>query len=99
MGEGSYRLGEQMVEVSGGVARLGSSGKLAGSTLTMDAALGRAVRAVGLPIAVASRAAAGTPAAVLGARTGALAAGLDADLVVLDDELAVVRVMRLGRWQ
>jgi N-acetylglucosamine-6-phosphate deacetylase len=31
-------------------------------------------------------------------RCGAIAAGLDADLVVLDDDLRVRRVMAQGEW-
>ena len=46
----------------------------------------------------AARAAATTPAGVLGLRTGAVEPGLDADLVVLDDALAVRSVMVRGAW-
>jgi N-acetylglucosamine-6-phosphate deacetylase len=35
---------------------------------------------------------------VLGLATGALEPGLDADLVVLDDDLAVTAVMVRGEW-
>jgi N-acetylglucosamine-6-phosphate deacetylase len=100
MGDGEYTLGEQEVVVRDGEAHLASSDKLAGSTLTMDEALRRAVMSVGLPMEVASAAASGNPARVLGMadRTGSIAAGLDADLVVLGDDLAVQRVMRRGAW-
>lgn len=97
--DGRYDLGGQAVVVSGGVARLARDGSLAGSTLTMDAALRRAVGA-GIPLVAACRLAATTPARVLGLaeRVGALAAGMRADLVVLDPELRVTRVMRAGDW-
>jgi N-acetylglucosamine-6-phosphate deacetylase len=100
VGDGEYTLGEQSVVVRNGAARLASSDSLAGSTLTMDEAVRRAVLPVGLPIEVASGAASGNPARVLGLgdTTGAIAAGLDADLVVLDDDLTVARVMRRGDW-
>jgi N-acetylglucosamine-6-phosphate deacetylase len=81
-----------------GKATLVATGSIAGSTLTMDRALARAVRDVGLPIEVAARAAATTPARVLGENFGALIPGYDADLVVLDDELAVTKVMAQGAW-
>jgi len=99
-GDGRYRLGGQEVEVRDGQARLVHGGALAGSTLTMDAAVRRAVREVGLPIAAASAAASGHPAQVLGIRDrcGAIEPGLAADLVVLDDGYEVVRVMAGGRW-
>ena len=99
MGDGEYDLGSLAVNVSGGVARLASDGAIAGSTLTMDAALRRAVGA-GLSIVDASRMASGTPAAAigLGSSVGALRPGLRADLVELTEDLQVVRVMRGGAW-
>jgi N-acetylglucosamine-6-phosphate deacetylase len=107
MPDGRYELGGRAVVVSGGVARLATAGSpgaaapgaLAGSTLTMDAAVRRAVGA-GVPLVDAARMAATTPARVigLGDRVGAIAPGLRADLVVLDEHLGVVRVMRGGTW-
>lgn len=80
------------------VAGAAAGGTIAGSTLTMDTALRRSVR-VGLSIPDAVRAAATNPAAALGlAGVGALVPGYRADLVVLDDDLMVRRVMRRGRW-
>ncbi|MCK9900714.1 N-acetylglucosamine-6-phosphate deacetylase [Parafrankia colletiae] len=98
-GDGEYVLGGHPVRVRDGQARLVAGGALAGSTLTMDQAVRRAV-AAGLPIEVVAAAAATNPARVLGldARCGAIAPGLDADLVVLDAELAVTAVMAGGRW-
>jgi N-acetylglucosamine-6-phosphate deacetylase len=100
VGDGRYTLGEQAVVVRDGAARLSTSDRLAGSTLTMDEAVRRAVVTVGLPMETASASASGNPARVLGVsdRTGSIAAGLDADLVVLDDDLAVRRVMVRGDW-
>jgi N-acetylglucosamine-6-phosphate deacetylase len=101
VGDGSYSLGGLPVTVVDGQARAAETGSLAGSTLTMDGAFRRAVREVGLPIEAAVAAASGNPARLLGLgdRCGALAAGLAADLVHLDDELAVRRVMIDGRWR
>jgi N-acetylglucosamine-6-phosphate deacetylase len=99
-GDGEYVLGGQPVLVNDGKARLVSNGALAGSTLTMDEALRRAVQDSGLSLQAASLAASGNPARVLGLahRCGAIAPGLDADLVVLDSDLRVRRVMKSGRW-
>jgi N-acetylglucosamine-6-phosphate deacetylase len=99
MGDGDYDLGSLAVTVSGGVARLGADGAIAGSTLTMDAALRRAVGA-GVSIVDASRMASGTPAAAigLGDTVGELRRGLRADLVELSEDLEVLRVMRGGAW-
>jgi N-acetylglucosamine-6-phosphate deacetylase len=96
MPDGPYELGATKVSVAGGVARLDNSGSIAGSTLTMDAALRRAVQILGVPIVDAALAAATTPARVLGLATGALEPGLAANLVILDDELAVNSVMVRG---
>jgi N-acetylglucosamine-6-phosphate deacetylase len=98
MADGAYELGGQEVTVRAGVARLTRNDSIAGSTLTMDAALRRTVGA-GVPLVDACRMAATTPARVLGlADAGALSPGLRADLVVLDDDLRVRRVMRAGAW-
>ncbi|SBT52299.1 N-acetylglucosamine-6-phosphate deacetylase [Micromonospora narathiwatensis] len=99
MPDGEYELGGQAVTVADGVARLSRDGAIAGSTLTMDAALRHAV-AAGVALPDACRMVATTPARAigLGDQVGALQAGLRADLVVLDDELDVVRVMRAGAW-
>jgi N-acetylglucosamine-6-phosphate deacetylase len=100
MPDGDYRLGAMDVRVRDGVARLAAGDSIAGSTLTLEVALRRAVRDLGVPIATAARAAATTPARAigLGDRTGALQAGMAADLVVLDDDLAVQAVMAGGEW-
>lgn len=99
MPDGTYRLAGQAAEVRAGVARLAPGGALAGSTLTLDAAVGRAVAAgVSLPDAVA--AATATPAAALGVgdRCGALRPGAPADLVLLDDDGTRRAVMHGGQW-
>lgn len=98
VGDGEYVLGGQQVWVKDGAARL-ANGSLAGSSLTMDSAFARAVRN-GVPLQVASAAASANPARVLGldGAVGALTPGARADLVELDDELHVIRVMRAGSW-
>jgi N-acetylglucosamine-6-phosphate deacetylase len=100
MADGAYRLGGLDVEVRSGQARLAGSDTLAGSTLTMAEAFRRAVQVVGLPIGSVVEAAATTPARVLGLAEdcGAIRSGLAADLVWLDDALAVRGVMVRGRW-
>ena len=112
MPDGSYRLGSRRVDVAGGVARLaggdepgttgasaGRGGAIAGSTATMADVVRHAV-AAGLPVTTVAAAASTTPARVLGLgdRTGALRAGLDADLVVCDEEFRLRAVMRRGEW-
>ncbi|MQY04105.1 N-acetylglucosamine-6-phosphate deacetylase [Actinomadura macrotermitis] len=101
MGDGDYRLGVLEVQVRGGRATLAGGTSIAGSTITMADAFRRAVRDVGVPIEQAARAAALTPARVLGlaGRTGSLEEGKAADLVVLEEDLAVARVMKNGHWR
>jgi N-acetylglucosamine-6-phosphate deacetylase len=97
--DGEYRLGPMAVQVRDGVARLAGSGAIAGSTLTMAAAVRYAVQVAGLPLPDVVRAATTTPATMLGlSRVGALRPGYRADLVALDEDLRVARVMRAGRW-
>lgn len=99
MGDGEYELGGLRVQVGGGVARLASTGSIAGSTLTMDVAFRRAIVDVGLPLEIAARLTSSTPARVLGlGDVGALEPGRRADLVVLDEKLEVVAVMARGVW-
>ncbi|WP_210479659.1 N-acetylglucosamine-6-phosphate deacetylase [Naasia sp. SYSU D00948] len=93
-GDGSYRLGSLDVTVDGGRAVVVGTGTLAGSTLTQDAAVRRAVLELGLEPAVAVAAATSAPAAALGlAHRGSLRPGAAADLVLLDEEWRVARVI------
>ncbi len=103
MPDGGYELGGQAVVVADRVARLanrdGSPGAIAGSTLTMDAALRHMVN-TGVPVPEAIAMVTSTPARAIGVddEAGALVPGRRADLVVLDDNLRVIRVMRAGSW-
>ena len=98
-GDGDYALGTMAVEVRNGVARLADTGLIAGSTLTMAAAVKFAVQVAGLQLEDVVRAATASPAAMLGLDlVGSLCPGLRADLVVLDADLDVLRVLRRGEW-
>jgi N-acetylglucosamine-6-phosphate deacetylase len=96
MPDGSYRLGTFSVTVSGGVCR-SVEGRLAGSTLTLDRAI-RTVVGLGLPLRDAVQMATLNPARLLGVekRKGIIAPGADADLVLLDEKLAVRGVATRG---
>lgn len=100
MPDGSYVLGASPIVVRSGRAMLADGDSLAGSTLTMDAALRNAVRFLEIPVFDASLMASRNPARLLGIerRKGSIAAGMDADLVVLDESLDVVATMVGGRW-
>lgn len=78
------RVGSIGLAVRDGAPRL-PDGTLAGSSLTMDAAVALVVQRVGVSLERAVRAASTTPAALLGLTDrGALAAGRHADIVALD---------------
>lgn len=98
MPDGSYQLGPMAVHVDGGVARIVEGGAIAGGTAHLLDVV-RTVVAAGVPLEDAVLAAATVPADVLGRRDlGALAAGRRADVVVTDDDLRPVRVLRAGAW-
>jgi N-acetylglucosamine-6-phosphate deacetylase len=100
MADGEYRLGGARVVVSDGRAVLAEGDSIAGSTLTMDVAFANVVSSLGLSVEEAVRVTSRNPASLLGLgdRKGSIAAGFDADLVVLDDELAVCGTMIGGEW-
>src|SRR5205814_5021412 len=91
-GEGSYTFGSLDVQVRGGTVR-GPDGVLAGSVLTMIEAV-RNLHGLGVPLEDAIAAATSVPARALGdEEVGRLAIGLPADVVVLDDNLDIARVV------
>lgn len=102
VGDGAFALGGLDVDVADGVARLRGTATIAGSTATMDRLFAAAVRLLGADdaaLAAAVRMTSSTPARTLGL-DGAevLAAGSAANLVVMNADLQVERVMRRGKW-
>jgi N-acetylglucosamine-6-phosphate deacetylase len=96
--DGRGRLGELDVEVAGGRVTLAGTSTLAGSVLSLDVAVANLVKA-GVPLPDAVAAATRNPLALLGVSDrGRLAVGQRADLVELDSDLSVRRVMRAGEW-
>lgn len=97
-GPGRTRVGATEVEVLEDRAIVAGTTTLAGSVLALDSMLRNLVRS-GVPLPAAARAASGNPAALLDAHDrGHLATGLRADVVEMDDDLAVRRVMLGGAW-
>ena len=99
MPEGKYKLYDHQFSVeASGAARLGD-GTLAGSTLTMQRAVQNMVELAGLPIEMVIPLATEVPARILGIgdRKGRIAAGYDADLVVLTPKFEASRVFVRGR--
>jgi N-acetylglucosamine-6-phosphate deacetylase len=83
MPDGRYRLGEIEVEVKNGSCT--HDGKLAGSVLTMDAAVRNLSRFAGWPMEKAAATASLNAAHVIRVEKGVLRVGGDADFVVLSE--------------
>ena len=95
--DGDYMLGDLAVQVIDGVARLVDGGAIAGSTLTMDAAVRFAITRAGFGPVEAVTAATSTPARMLGlADRGRIAVGARADLCHLDDDYGLTGVWSAG---
>ncbi len=96
VGDGDYRLGALNVSVREGLAMLSGTGTIAGSTLTQDDALRRALEFVEPRDAIAALTC--TPAKAIGLddRLGMLAPGYVADAVLLDREWRVTSVWADG---
>jgi N-acetylglucosamine-6-phosphate deacetylase len=97
MPDGTYNLYRHEVTVAEGAARL-AGGELAGSLLTMSAAVRDMVGFAGLAVESVIPLATEVPARILGiaGRKGKLEPGYDADLVLLDESLDVERVFAKG---
>lgn len=91
--DGHYDLGAVSVTVEDGIARADDTGSIAGSTLTQDLALRRAIDA-GVSLGEAVRALTETPARAIGCdgEHGSLTIGRRGDGVLLDARLRVARV-------
>jgi N-acetylglucosamine-6-phosphate deacetylase len=96
--DGASSLGSVDVQVHDGTVR-DPNGVLAGSVLTMIEAV-RNLHALDVPLVEAVGAATVVPARVLGIpELGRLDAGLPADIVILDDNLEIERVLVAGDVQ
>jgi N-acetylglucosamine-6-phosphate deacetylase len=99
LADGQYRLGALAVTVDGGVARVDSTGAIAGGTATLLEVVRSAV-AAGVSLQEAVRSATAVPASVLGLsrQAGDLRPGMLADVLVVDAELDLEGVLRRGEW-
>ena len=96
--DGSYKLGVNDVVVKDGDAKLADTGVRAGSTLTLDRALANVCAFCETDVAHAARLMTANPARLMGwGSKGVIECGRDADLVLLDESLQVVRTIVGGR--
>lgn len=102
MADGAYTLGALDVDVAGGVARVAGTDTIAGSTATMDQVFRNAVLWSSAPreeaLQVAVQQACLNPARAMGLDVEGITVGGPANLVVLDDDLRVTRVLHRGTW-
>ncbi len=99
MPDGQYELGGLPVYVKGGAARLVDGDNLAGSTLTMDAAVRNLILTLGIAPQAALTMASTTSAKSIGLddKLGHIAPGYPADMVLLNDQWQVVSTFVDGR--
>ncbi len=96
MPDGEYKLGEMEIVVKGPVA-CNRAGVLAGSVLTLDRAVRNMLGFTGLGLKDVVRMATLNQALLMGLeKKGRIAAGADADLVLLDNNLEVAAVATRG---
>ena len=95
-----FKLGDREIVVRDGSCRA-EEGTLAGSNLDMASAVRNTVTMLGVDVTAASRMASGNPAWFLRLKDGygAIAPGLRADFVLLDDRLQVRQVWSGGQAQ
>jgi len=96
--DGKYDLGGEIIDVENGIAR-NAAGSLAGSTLTMDAAVRNTMAFSGLDFETVLPMATSVPAEAMNlkGRKGTLQPGADADVILLDDALNVCMTMVAGQ--
>ncbi|MEP7336516.1 MAG: N-acetylglucosamine-6-phosphate deacetylase [Acidobacteriota bacterium] len=99
VGDGRYTLGDFQIEVRGPLCTLMDGVTIAGSVLTMNAAVGNAMNFTGMGLIDAAHTASLAPARVCGVadRKGSIEIGKDADLVMLNSDFSVSRTIRAGQ--
>jgi N-acetylglucosamine-6-phosphate deacetylase len=97
--DGLYELGGQPVRVEGKTARLERDGAIAGSVTNLMNCMRTAASEMGIPLYSAVKCASVNPAKSIGVfdRRGSITPGKYADLVLLDESLAVKQVFLRGR--
>ncbi|MCD6359762.1 MAG: amidohydrolase family protein [Armatimonadetes bacterium] len=102
MPDGDYTFGPRDGElcfVRNGISLMPEDTGFASSVIRLDDAVRVMVQQVGVDLETALRMASAVPAAVMGwsDRKGMTAGGMDADIVVLDDDLNARRTIVAGR--
>lgn len=96
LSDGEYEFGGQTITVKNGIART-AEGAIAGSTSTLLTCVKKAVE-FGIDEQDAFYMASRTPAVLMNENKGLIAPGYDAELLILDDELNLEKVMINGQF-
>ena len=84
--------------IEDGVCKMPDRSAFQGSIATTDRLLRVVVQDAGIPITEAVRMLTETPAAIMGLKTkGLLAEGFDADILVLDENLFLQKIVAMGK--
>lgn len=99
MPDGQYSLGGLAVTVKGNLATLTEGGAIAGSATNLLNCLRYAVKTAGIPLGSAVKCASVNPAKAIGLfkEYGSLDTGKYADIVILDQDLQIRRVIKKGK--
>ena len=99
MPDGRYHFSHQEVEKKDGSVRISADGTLAGTTLTMNAALRNLMSVTNLPVEAVWKTASLNAARAINVddHKGSIASGKDADLVLVDDDLNVCMTIVEGQ--
>ena len=98
MPDGEYDLGGQPIFLKGIECRL-ADGTIAGSVLKLNDAVKNVLAHTALPVYKVFRMASLTPATAIhcGDRIGSLEAGKDADIIIADENISIIRTIKKGR--
>jgi N-acetylglucosamine-6-phosphate deacetylase len=98
MPDGEYDLGGQPIFLKGIECRL-ADGTIAGSVLRLNAAVKNVLTHTNLPVNVVFNMASLNPAAAIHVadRIGSLEAGKDADIIIADENINVIKTIKKGR--
>ncbi len=96
---GLHKIGDVEALVENGIARLPDNTAYAGSVTTMDICVKNGINQMGLSISDSLRMATLTPAKIVGVddRKGSLENGKDADIVIFDKNLDVIKTIVSGK--
>ena len=100
LGDGTYKMGRLKVKVKGNLAQLAEGETIAGSVTTLMGIVRTTVTQMNIPLGIAVKCASVNPAKALGIydEHGSISPGKFANLVLLNDDLSINRVLLRGNF-